>query len=136
VNGERCNGCEFIDCVDEFGFYLDEGRIVQCDNIDGGASFNTCDATLDLDGVFEFENKNGFDLNFEAGNCTTFAPATTPADTPAPTVVPADLTEDQIGRAPLETLAPSDREASAGVSAPQSLLWVLFVIGLLGNHLA
>jgi hypothetical protein len=94
---------------------------------------------LELDGVFEFENKNGFD---QAGNCITFAPTTTtPADTPEPTVVPADLTEAPVSPAPVATPAPeadgpSDREASAGVSVPQSLLWVLFVIGLLGNHLA
>jgi hypothetical protein len=145
VNGERCDRCEFVDCVDESGFYLAEGRIVECDNIDGGASYNTCDASLDLDGVFEFENKNGFDIQIEADICTTFPPGTiTPADTPELTVAPADLTEGQVSPAPVATPTPapeadgpSDREASAGMSAPQrSLLWLLFVIGSLGNHLA
>jgi hypothetical protein len=99
---------------------------------------------LALDGVFQFENKNGFDHEFEDGNCTTFPPTTTPADTTEPSAapgVPADLTELQVTPAPVETPAPeadgpSDREASAGMSALQGLLWVLFAIGLLGNHLA
>jgi hypothetical protein len=91
VDGEKCDSCEFTTCVDEFGLYLDEGIIIQCENIDGGASFNTCENTTISDGVFQPIGDDGFDSCFPYNG--TFPPAPTPGaateTTDAPSVVPS-----------------------------------------------
>lgn len=53
VDGQECNSCEYVECLDSFGMAIGEGRSVQCGNVELGASFNTCDTAEVASGVFE-----------------------------------------------------------------------------------
>jgi hypothetical protein len=62
VDGQQCNSCEYVECLDPFGMTIGEGKSVECGNVESGASFNTCDDTVEVaSGIFEALTNEEFD---------------------------------------------------------------------------
>jgi hypothetical protein len=126
VDGEKCDSCEVTFCADEFGLYLGEGAIIQCENIAGGASYNTCENTTISDGVFQFATGNdGFEICFPYDGTVPPAPEAFTETTDDPSVAPSidSPTQEPTGTKPVES------SATSVSTLPSALLFVLFSAG-------
>jgi hypothetical protein len=56
VNGEQCNSCEIMDCPDG-----SQAELMDCENIEEGASFNFCEEVTIEDGAFQALSTNDFE---------------------------------------------------------------------------
>lgn len=62
VDGQECNSCEYVECLDPFGMTIGEGKSVECGNFEPEASFNTCDDAMEgATGIFEALTNEEFD---------------------------------------------------------------------------